>query len=688
MTRTWLPANTPDRCILLVLAATACGSAPTSIPDAGSTVDAAVARDADRDSRTPAPLLPVLPELTAACAILTPSPTEALVGVFYTSECNCSASPGTCEVVDSGDFISLMVGDREPQLNCRRCEQTNVCRVPRELAAGRAIVAQYDSFGATGGDGISAPRLVVYGASRCDLECQEIQRQFFEPECSDPAPPVAPPTWTCPNSDYGTGNGCHCDCGARDLDCHLLGEDAQLFGCETLQTQLTDRATAWCPLGQCSDRCNGATAQYQCDAARAALHHCPSSGGRVDETCAQNYGCRDGERARCAYEGHCYEGESYCDGQTRRSCVDGQWIDETCSAGCFEHPLAPAGCASLPPASIRATVTYRTRDGTELPGDGFFVQALREGDVVGSAVVSNTGELELGLSHLPPQRLTIRVWALWTHRGLPRLAVLDSSDTEAVRSWEFSFEPATADARFVIDPSDEVELFVRARDHLRWFDALLAPAHPNPLQLAVRIDVDLDCDLAAGCFANHAVAITEPTAVDFGHSVILVTEDRPFLAAHEFGHAIDTHLAPHPDGVSLAPPGTHIFSEAYSNLVGLAHTLPFDGSVTALGEVDYERPDPAMEDPAGFIDRPLLRRVSAAFWDLVDDTPVEDPVHLPIEDVIGQLISPHNASGDYGRAPYVDFLGSFVCSGAASADDIRAIAELNEIEDYEDPNCQ
>jgi V8-like Glu-specific endopeptidase len=48
--------------------------------------------------------------------------------------------------------------------------------------------------------------------------CEPGELASCEADCG-PAPNVAPSTWVCPRTNYGTRDGCHCACGAVDPDC-------------------------------------------------------------------------------------------------------------------------------------------------------------------------------------------------------------------------------------------------------------------------------------------------------------------------------------------------------------------------------------------------------------------------------------------------------------------------------------
>ena len=676
---------------ILLLGAMGCGRSMSSAADGGAENDATATVDARMEDRAVLPTVPIHREIVAGCVLMRPAPAQGLVGVFYTSECNCSATPGHCEVIEEGNRIVLQVGDREPGADCARCEQPNVCTVPYEMIRGREVTTHDGSWRTDVSESPSLQSLQAVGSSQCLPECAPLFQEvgISRPDCPAQPAPQPPPEWTCAAADYGTGNGCHCGCGTRDPDCSLLGADHALVGCESVQAQLADGSTAWCPLGECVDRCEGAVRAYRCAAGGSAWSFCGERGGRLDQNCDEGDRCEDGSRARCMFAGDCHEGESYCDGQTRRVCTHGQWSAEVCSTQCVAHPLDRARCAPEGEASVSATVRYRPAMGGTVPASGLLAQVIHDDQILGSAQVGEDGRVVVDVAAMPTDLVVLRVWAFWSYRALPRLAVLDpTASSDTVRSWDFSLDPTDANSTFVISGEGDIEfrLFGAYRALLQWYDELIAPADANPLRIAVGLDVRNECETGA-CFAPRAAVVAEPVPVDFRNSLILLRDDNDFIAAHEFGHAIDNHLRPKIEGVRTVSEGAWFLSEGYAHFVALLRLLALDGSQPVAADVNWELPDsPAVPDETYQSEE--LRSVAAALWDLVDDTPLEDPIHLPLGDVITHIGSPHFNDGDYGGNFYVDFLNSFVCSGAASEAEIRAIAELNDVEAYTEPDCR
>ena len=80
-------------------------------------------------------------------------------------------------------------------------------------------------------------------AGKCQFEhqCAEVDRSEHTCACipkrarDDDEHERVPREWTCDVEDYGTCNGCHCDCGAPDPDCKRAMCAEPVFGCRGAQ---------------------------------------------------------------------------------------------------------------------------------------------------------------------------------------------------------------------------------------------------------------------------------------------------------------------------------------------------------------------------------------------------------------------------------------------------------------------
>jgi hypothetical protein len=132
--------------------------------------------------------------------------------------------------------------------------------------------------------------------------------------------------WTCAWDHYGSGDGCHCGCGAKDPDCNALGCTA---------ARCFDSACA-----ACSDELGR---PYPCAAAEAGWDHDLQDGvggNQAAECNGLRFGAGDGCDCGCGgLDPDCGDGEG-CD-------EEGCW-DDACDR-CTDNmsaPFSPTGCAT------------------------------------------------------------------------------------------------------------------------------------------------------------------------------------------------------------------------------------------------------------------------------------------------------------------------------------------------------
>jgi hypothetical protein len=193
------------------------------------------------------------------------------------------------------------------------------------------------------------------GDATCDPAC-------YTPDCNFDGGDCTPAEWTCDPATFTRGDGCHCGCGAADLDC----ADATINSCHF----------NGCPEGMLPSATNNAEcvppAGWACDAQNYASDDgCDCGCGEGDPDCASPL------LSACNYS-WCPEGylpdendNRVCVGAGPTECAPGcapSWVgDNQCDAACnteaCQYDLGD--CASQTITWACSTCHYGTNDGCD-----------------------------------------------------------------------------------------------------------------------------------------------------------------------------------------------------------------------------------------------------------------------------------------------------------------------------------
>ncbi|MBI2898174.1 MAG: hypothetical protein HYY06_31785 [Deltaproteobacteria bacterium] len=164
----------------------------------------------------------------------------------------------------------------------------------------------------------------------CDVEGQSLYGCNADQTCGDDGRchSGAPAGWTCNDGYYDAGDGCDCNCGARDPDCDALGQE--LYGCSAGETCDWD--------GSCAGGEGGAPDWWTCNAAYYdASDGCDCNCGAYDPDCdgggANVYGCDPGQT--CDEDGGCADGSDGGGAPAEWTCNDSYYdAGDGCDCGC------------------------------------------------------------------------------------------------------------------------------------------------------------------------------------------------------------------------------------------------------------------------------------------------------------------------------------------------------------------
>jgi len=201
----------------------------------------------------------------------------------------------------------------------------------------------------------ATPGTPLYGCAQSATGCTATG------ECILPAPAI-PVGWICGSATFGTGDGCHCDCGAPDPDCDdagaaLLGCPSDATGCSGEGECIVPSCTPQCSGKECGgDGCGGVCGvcdggkncagglcsanvppiAWSCSASYyGAVDGCDCACGAYDPDCddplASLYGCAQGDQA-CDASGKCVKAS---DPSLLWTCLDTYYdADDGCDCGC------------------------------------------------------------------------------------------------------------------------------------------------------------------------------------------------------------------------------------------------------------------------------------------------------------------------------------------------------------------